>query len=369
VKLLTISGDSGTARGLKGPHYYMLEEFHSYWERLDILVPFHPEAKDQVLFDNVHIHVSPYGKWFRSKWLLKKGLELLKEEKHDLIAAHDYPPFINGKAARKLSEKTKIPFILELYHVEGYPVAINLKEKIRHFMTALYIKSVWRHPIAIRVINKSQVPGWLNFQGVDESKALLLYSSYTDLEVFKPEIREKEVDVLYVGRLVGNKGLFDLIEASKKIKELKVRIVGTGPLEKTLRRLIKIYQLEDRVELAGWAEDNKEIARHINSAKSLVCCSRSEGGPRTTIEAMACEVPVLTTPVGTMPDIIQHRVNGLILEFNAASLESELLWLLENPEKADQIAKKGRQSVLSFERKKLIKEYALGYQNLLTQQE
>ena len=104
-----------------------------------------------------------------------------------------------------------------------------------------------------------------------------------------------------------------------------------------------------------------------------ICCldwaawsSYSEGGPRTTIEAMACGVSVITTKVGTMPDIITHRENGQFIDFDVDSIVREVKWNLDNPDKVKDIAKAGRESIQFFDRKNLIKELAEGYQKLVT---
>ena len=189
---------------------------------------------------------------------------------------------------------------------------------------------------------------------------------YIDTDVFQPIDCEKKYDVLFVGRLVVNKGIFDLLKVLRQLPDVKACIVGIGPLEMRLKKFVKAQQLEERVHFTGWVKTNKELAEYINSSRCLVCCSRSEGGPRTTLEAMACAVPIITTAVGTMPDMILHRKNGLVIDFNATSLQHELSWLLAHLEEAEQIGLKGREIALTFERKKLIKEYALGYQQLAT---
>lgn len=365
MKLLSLSGDNSSARGFKGPHYEMLKEFHCYWDRIDIFVPFHEEAKDITLFDNVHFHICPPNKWTRLSYLQSNALKLLNRIKHDLISAHDYPPFINGFTARYLSHQTAVPHVLEIYHIEGHPWAANLNERLRKFATAQYIKQVWPEAKAIRVINKTQVPQWLMAQGVPEHKLLLLYSSYTDLEVFKPRERKKIYDIIYVGRLVSNKGLDDILKAAQAIPELRVCFAGTGPLEKQLKVMTQKMNLDSRVYLTGWVKDSKAIAELINQSKALVCSSRSEGGPRTTIEAMACGLPVITTPVGTMGDIIQHQHNGLLIDPTSESLTAAIRWLLAHPKTAQKMGEAARQTAQVFEKKNLIHEYALGYQALV----
>ncbi len=365
MKLLGLGGDASTARGLKGPHHALLEEFHKHWDRIDYLCPHHPEARDITLFGNVNFHVAPAGKLKRKKWLITKGRELIATHKHDVMGVHDYPPFINGSAARRLTKLTGVPHILEIYHIEGHPKPADFPERVRKWMSALTLGRASKQAAAIRVINQTQVPDWLARYGVARDKMKLVYSSYTDLDIFAPDGAAKDIDVLFVGRLVRNKGLNELIAAVAGMTPVPLtHLVGVGPLRETLEADIRDRGLSDRIIFHGWAEDNQEIAHLINRSHLLVCASWSEGGPRTTLEAMACGVPVVTTPVGTMPDMIDHRINGCLADFTAASLRTEINWLLADASRAEAVGAAGRETVLPFERKKLIREYALTYREI-----
>lgn len=341
-----------------------MEEFSKHWERIDYLCPHHPEARDTTLFGHVHFHVSPPSRWQRLGWLKDRGRRLIAEHHHDIMGIHEYPPFLNGMAARFLTEKTGVPHILEIYHVEGHPRAADLPEFLRRLLTGWYVGFAHREAARIRVINQTQTPGFLRAHGVPVDKPLLLYSSYTDLELFHPAPAptEKKQDVLFIGRLVRNKGLFTLLEALSIEGRATARIVGTGPLEHRLRDEIARRGMGSRVTLHGWAKDETEIADLIRASGMLVCASLSEGGPRTTLEAMACGIPVVTTPVGTMPDMIIPRVNGCLTGFDAASLAAEITFLFDHPAEAKRIGTEGRKAVQPFERTALIRAYAEGYQ-------
>src|SRR3989344_7407101 len=90
MKLLMITG-LGSARdlasGKKGAFYNTLEEFHKYWDRIDIIAPriyrglTSREIEVKPLFENVFIHISPWPLVFHPLWFLKKGLEIYKEQK------------------------------------------------------------------------------------------------------------------------------------------------------------------------------------------------------------------------------------------------------------------------------------------------
>ncbi|MDP3800216.1 MAG: glycosyltransferase, partial [bacterium] len=304
AKLLMITGIGSAkdlASGRQGAFYNTLEEFHKYWERVDIISPKIKGLESGVrnLFDNVFIHISPWPLVFHPFWFLKKGLEIYKEQKFDLMTVHEFPPFYNGIGARLLWQKIKVPYVLEIHHVPGHPKAANLKEGIYRSLMKWFIKFDASKATVVRVVNQNQTPEFLKRAGVPEKKITYMPSMYIDLETFKPMNMKKEYDLIFVGRLEPNKGIGLLLEAASKLmvksEKLKVLIVGDGPLTKSLKLRVKSLKLENNIIFYGRAKDSSEIAQLLNESKILVMPSYNEGGPRVVLEAMACEVPVLVT--------------------------------------------------------------------------
>jgi len=89
-----ITGDRSLAEGKFGAFYNTLEEFHNYWERIDVISPnvsnLNPHTSN--LFHNVFIHPSPWHLIFQPSFILKKGKEIYREQKFDFITVHEYPP-------------------------------------------------------------------------------------------------------------------------------------------------------------------------------------------------------------------------------------------------------------------------------------
>src|SRR3989344_3203193 len=320
AKLLIISGDRALAGGKRGAFYNTLEEFHRYWERIDVLVPrvANPEVKPQGYFGNVFIHTSSWPLWLQPWWIYKKGQDLFKEHKFDLITVHEYPPFYNGLGARWLWNKIKVPYVLELMHIPGYPRSGSAKEWFYRCLTRWLIKWDANRAKAIRVINKKEVPDFLVNSGIMRGRLIHIPAFYIDLDIFRPLAEEKKYDLIFVGRLARNKGIRLLLEAAKLSIfnyqfPIKCLIVGNGPLKESIKMEIEkcppageAGKLEKFVTLHGWAKDSGEVARLINQAKLLIMPSYNEGGPRVVLEAMACGVPVLATPVGIVPDLLKN---------------------------------------------------------------
>ena len=363
-----ITGDRALAQGRKGPFYYMLEEFSRHWERIDIICP-KTEQKVFNVHKNIYIHSSNKPIIFHPWFILKKGLEIYKKEEFDLFTVHSYPPFYNDIGGRWLYNRTRIPYGLEVMHITGYPKAGNFKDWFYKILTRLFIKWSAKKALAVRVINQKQTPEFLKKAGVPAEKIKYIPAFYIDLDIFKPQNLEKKYDLVFSGRLVKNKGIVLLLEAVKKlklkIKNLKLIIIGDGPLKPGIEKYIRRNDLQENVVFSGWLSTVADVAKIYNQSKVLVMPSFNEGGPRVTLEAMACKVPVITSRVGVMLDIIKHGENGLFIDWDAKDITEKILASLNDANLYKKIAENGHNTAQRFERKKAIKNYADIYKKLL----
>ena len=376
-----ISGDRNLAAGKRGAFCNTLEEFRQHWDRIDIICPkvihtqgstlrqsYPQPSRTGQVFENIFVHPSPWPLWLQPFWIWKKGLEIYREQKFNLMTVHEYPPFYNGIGARLLWQKIKIPYILEIHHVPGYPRGNSFKERIYRKLMKLFIKYDADKSTAVRVVNQNQVPDFLKRAGVPEEKIKYIPSLYIDLETFRPMNLKKEFDLIFVGRLVENKGIKLLLQATAKLKaqneKLKILVVGEGPLRKEIEKQITNYQLP--ITMHGWAKDSQEVAEMINKSKTLIMPSYNEGGPRVVGEAMACGVPVLATPVGIVPDIIKPGKSGEIIDWQAEDMARKAKDLLFNTEKYEKYRQAGMVIAKEFEKKAAIKNYAEQLKRLIT---
>ncbi len=368
AKLLMITGLGSAkdlASGKKGAFYNTLEELCKYFERIDIIAPKIYRGSTsrglevEPLFGNVYVHISPWPLIFHPLWFLKRGIEIYKEQKFNLMTVHEFPPFYNGIGARLLWNKIRVPYVLEIHHIPGYPRAANFKEEIYKILTRLFIEFDSKKAKAIRVVNQNQVPKFLIESGVPKEKIVYIPSIYIDTDIFKPLNLPKEYDLIFVGRLEKNKGL-DLFLEAVKITGLKGIIVGTGPLMNDCK--LKIENCKLKITMHGWAKDSKEVAELLNKSKILVMPSYNEGGPRVVPEALACGVPVLATSVGIVPDIIKSGRGGEIITWDADDIAEKAQKILSNYEA---YRNSGIEIAAQFEKKKAIENYAQKLKEIL----
>ncbi len=363
-KLLMITGRGSAvalASGKKGAFYNTLEEFHKYWERIDIIAP---KVKNPVqnIFGNVFIHSSRWPILFHPVFFIRKALEIYKKYKFDLITVHEFPPFYNGIGARMLWNRIKVPYVLEIFHIPGYPKAASLKEKIYRLLFYFFIKYDSKKSKAVRVMN-NQVAEKLAGLDVPKQKIKLIPAIYVDLDIFKPMDLEKKYDLIFVGRLVKNKGVVLFLEAVKEL-DCRALIVGDGPLRENIKLKIKNWKL--KIDVYGWAKDQTEVAKLLNQSKILVMPSYNEGGPRVVVEAMACGVPILATPVGIVADIIKNGQYGQIIKWDAEDIAEKAKYILVHQLEYEKHRDLFLEAVDKFEKKSAIKNYAEKLKELST---
>jgi len=159
-------------------------------------------------------------------------------------------------------------------------------------------------------------------------------------------------EIISVGRLIEKKGFGDLVEACAMLRDrgvdFRCRIVGSGPLEETLRDQIERGGLAGRVVLEG-ARPEAEVIGFLRGARvfALACARDSEGGsdnlPTVIMEAMAAGLPVVSTRVAGVPEMIQDGVTGRLLdEHDVAGIAAALEGLLEDAGPARQWGEAGR---------------------------
>lgn len=158
--------------------------------------------------------------------------------------------------------------------------------------------------------------------------------------------------ILSVGRLVEKKGLSDLIEACRLLRNQRTRfrchIVGGGPLEAQLTAQISQAGLENEVELLG-ARPQEELVLLMRQATMFVLpCVVTESGdrdglPTVLLEALASGLPSISTTVSGVPEIIEHGKSGLLVEqFSPAQLAEAIASLLASPSLRESLATRGR---------------------------
>ncbi len=157
--------------------------------------------------------------------------------------------------------------------------------------------------------------------------------------------------IVSVGRLIEKKGFSDLIEACRVLAEsrcnFRCEIIGEGPLESDLRAQIENSNLREKVTLVG-AQSQAEIRRRLAAANvfALACTTDSSGGtdnlPTVIMEAMAAGLPVVSTTLAGIPEMVQPGVTGELVPVKSPqALARAIEQIITNPSRAREFGDKG----------------------------
>jgi len=151
--------------------------------------------------------------------------------------------------------------------------------------------------------------------------------------------------LLFVGRLVQQKGLDVLLAAISKMKKINgvhLTLAGDGPLRKELVAQVQNSALKGRVTFKGWVDKNQLVAVY-KEADVFVLPSRDEGMPNAMLEAMAGGLAIVGTSISGIEELVVDGITGLIIpQEDAHSLARALDTLTNNRVMARDMGRAGR---------------------------
>lgn len=167
--------------------------------------------------------------------------------------------------------------------------------------------------------------------------------------------KQRKSFLLSAGRLVPWKGFDGLIEILPGLpKEINLKIVGTGPEEERLKKLVSKFKLGNRVEFLGTIP-HKDLMISMGRARIFVLNTGYEGLPHIILEAMAMDLPVITTNVCGNPEVVENGRNGLLVEYNnKKQLKEAILKLWEDKDLQERFIENGKKTLGKFTLEKMI---------------
>ncbi len=170
-----------------------------------------------------------------------------------------------------------------------------------------------------------------------EHKVSIGHEHYLDLDLYSVRKRftDRSNTVGYVGRLSAAKGVLNFIHAIPAVLESEPEtqfiIGGAGDLIDRIKAFVVGGRLSHSVKLLGWIP-HRNLPEYLNELRLIVLPSYTEGLPNIMLEAMACGTPVLVTPVGAVPDIVEDGKTGFIMENNSPEcIARNIARALNNP--------------------------------------
>lgn len=300
----------------------------------------HDQGEGDLIYDGIHLHGvgQPMELYQDDKRSIKEALlfawklfPVLNRENFDIVDCQGFP-FFSCFVAKQHAMRGKSKLVITLLEVWGdywyqYLGKLGFFGKLVEKITLhLSNRLISISPKTERELQKARrvddaviIPPGINFQEIREIKG-------------EPQ---KEVDVIYAGRLINDKRVDLLINSLTHVKEslgkINCLIVGEGPEEENLRELTRQLGLEDSVEFKGFLDEYHDLISCFKSSRIFVLPSQREGFGMVVVEANACGLPVVVidNPLNAAVDLIENGKNGFVAHASPEDLADKIIKSLQ----------------------------------------
>ena len=161
-------------------------------------------------------------------------------------------------------------------------------------------------------------------------------------------LEDHETTLLFLGHLLRDKGVYDLVRAfaliARRFPRSKLVLGGVGHVDE-VHKLAGQLEIQARVSCPGWLGPERKLAA-LATSSLFVLPSYAEGMPMALLEAMSWRLPVIATPVGGIPRVIEHDVNGLLVApGDIEGLAAAIRRLLEDPALRERLGQAARATI------------------------
>ncbi len=285
--------------------------------------------------------------------LIKIYKRILKELSPDIVLTYTIKPALYGGIA---CAAKKVPYILAITGMGG---AFERGALFKAVITALYRFAT--RSVGCMIFENRANSEFFECLGIAKGRHLVVSGAGVNLEKhrFEEYSEEKGTKLLFVGRMMRDKGIFELCDAVKKAREtvpdLTLDIIGW--CEKECEELKDSFTDDGGIHYLGWQED---VHSFVKNCHAVVLPSYHEGMANALLEASASGRPVLASNIPGCRETFDDKVTGVGFEArNTESLYEAIMYFaaLGNEERAE-MGRLARQKMeREFDRKKVVEEY------------
>ena len=275
--------------------------------------------------------------------------------------------------------KTKKPYVLE---VLGDPWAFLAKGTVRS-ITRPIIRVVWtyklkkvcRNAVGVSYVTQSYLQKKYPCQALLSGKSPYFTSACSDVELPDDEFAEPKVYApknKFIISHVANaftgygKGHVVLMQAVKKVLDagydVDVRFVGDGPLRPVFEQMAVGLEIKEHIRFLGRMANGTEVRQKIRNSDLFVFPTRAEGLPRVILEAMAEGIPVISSPICGIPELLPPQC--LVNYDDAQGYADAIIRLITNPEIMTEQSKRNIEIAKQYKKSILSKKWKNFYQQL-----
>ena len=329
--------------------------------------------------DNYMIHPNNFIDWIMQLNfnMLSKATEIInKEGGFDVIHAHDW---LVTYAAKSLKNAYDIPIVATIHATEAGRNSGIHDETQRYINDTEWLLTYEATEVIVNsnyMKNEIQRLFGLPFDKINVIPNGINLSNFTGIERDYDFRRQYAMDnekiILYVGRLVYEKGVQHLIAAMPKIlsnyHDAKLIIAGRGGMMDELRAEASNLGLNDKIYFTGYL-NSKQVQKMYKCADVAVFPSTYEPFGIVALEAMLAGVPTVVSDVGGLDEIVTHGVDGMkSYAGNANSIADSVTALLYDHQLATNVSKKAKQKVKDqFNWEKIAQDTHFTYEKAICQ--
>ena len=329
--------------------------------------------------DNYMIHPNNFIDWIMQLNfnMLSKATEIInKEGGFDVIHAHDW---LVTYAAKSLKNAYDIPIVATIHATEAGRNSGIHDETQRYINDTEWLLTYEATEVIVNsnyMKNEIQRLFGLPFDKINVIPNGINLSNFTGIERDYDFRRQYAMDnekiILYVGRLVYEKGVQHLIAAMPKIlsnyHDAKLIIAGRGGMMDELRAEASNLGLNDKIYFTGYL-NSKQVQKMYTCADVAVFPSTYEPFGIVALEAMLAGVPTVVSDVGGLDEIVTHGVDGMkSYAGNANSIADSVTALLYDHQLATNVSKKAKQKVKEqFNWEKIAQDTHFTYEKAICQ--
>lgn len=259
------------------------------------------------------------------KLSLKEVRKIIRQFRPDYIHAHDIKASIIAVLA-----SSKIPVIS---HIHGQIFSHNSKKNKKISIKAIVYSWFAQRFQHIFFVSKSCYEDYF-FKRQIAHKSSILYNviSRNDLvNLVEKDSKNYNYDLVFLGRLSNVKNPLRFIEIIKDLvvenKSIKCAMIGDGDLYLECKNKITVYNLEKNIDLLGFMSNPYKI---LSQSRIMVITSRFEGTPMSALESFALGVPIISTPVDGLKEMIKNGENGYLCDTNQDFIQAIKMILSDN---------------------------------------
>ncbi len=344
-------------------------------------VPYFEDDKGVKVYrvDNYMINPNNFIDWIMQmnfNMVAKANEIIAKEGNFDVIHAHDW---LVAYAAKTLKNSYNIPIVSTIHATEAGRNSGIHDEQQRYIndtewmltyesseviVNSNYMKGELQRLFGLPYEKINVVPNGVNlslFNGVER-----------DYNFRRKYAMDNEKIILFMGRLVYEKGIQHLIAAMPKIlngyHDTKLVICGKGGMLEELKEQVRQMGIENKVYFAGYMS-GKDVQKMYKAADISVFPSTYEPFGIVALEAMLSENPVVVSDIGGLNEIVEHKVNGMKSYCgNPNSIADSILELLYDHKLCADITKKAKNKVRNeYNWSKIAQDTHFTYQKAICQ--